>query len=60
VNGISLTIAAVNTGSFTSWIIPHTRRLTNLKETKAGDVMNIEFDVLAKYVERMLAAQDIK
>lgn len=54
-NGISLTIAAVNTGSFTSWIIPHTRRLTNLKNAKAGDVMNLEFDVLAKYVERLLS-----
>jgi riboflavin synthase len=59
VNGISLTIAAVNTGSFTSWIIPHTRRSTNLKEAKAGDVMNLEFDILAKYVERILAVGEI-
>jgi riboflavin synthase len=59
VDGISLTIAEVDEASFTCWIIPHTRRNTNLKNAKAGEVMNLEFDVLAKYVERMLAAQPI-
>jgi riboflavin synthase len=53
VNGISLTIAEVNAASFTSWIIPHTRRFTNMKSAQVGDVVNLEFDILAKYVERM-------
>lgn len=54
VNGISLTIASVNAGSFVCWVIPHTRRNTNLKELQPGETVNLEFDVLAKYVERML------
>jgi riboflavin synthase len=57
-NGISLTIAEVDTDSFTSWLVPHTRRSTNLKTAQPGDVMNLEFDVLAKYVERILNAGD--
>ena len=55
VNGISLTIAEVKPASFVTWIIPHTRRYTNLKTAQSGDLVNLEFDVLAKYVERMLA-----
>jgi len=55
VNGISLTVAEVNNGSFTAWIIPHTFRSTNLKAAQAGDMVNLEFDLLAKYVERMLS-----
>lgn len=54
VNGISLTVAEVLPQSFVVWIIPHTRRHTNLSATAAGDWLNIEFDLLAKYVERML------
>ena len=56
VNGISLTIAEVKPASFVTWIIPHTRRYTNLKSAQSGDLVNLEFDILAKYVERMLAA----
>ena len=55
VNGISLTVAEVLPESFAVWVIPHTRRNTNLKAIAAGDWVNIEFDLLAKYVERMLA-----
>lgn len=55
VNGISLTVAVVDVDRFTVWIIPHTRKATNLQAAKAGDHVNLEFDVLAKYVERMLA-----
>ena len=36
------------------WIIPHTMEITNLRAIKAGDAMNLEFDMLAKYVERIL------
>jgi riboflavin synthase len=57
-NGISLTIAEVNEASFVSWIVPHTRRFTNLKIAQPGDVVNLELDVLAKYVERILNARD--
>jgi riboflavin synthase len=54
VNGISLTVADVLTSTFAVWIIPYTKRHTNLRQAKAGDLVNLEFDVLAKYVERML------
>jgi riboflavin synthase len=54
-NGISLTVAEVLPESFVVWIIPHTKRHTNLDRAKAGDLMNLEFDILAKYVERMLS-----
>lgn len=54
-NGISLTVAEVLSRSFIVWIIPHTYRQTNLQSLRAGDLLNIEFDLLAKYVERMLA-----
>lgn len=55
INGISLTIAEMLTKSFAVWIIPHTKRHTNIDKIEAGDLVNIEFDILAKYVERMLA-----
>jgi len=55
VDGISLTIAEVKPTSFVTWIIPHTRRYTNLKNARSGNLVNLEFDILAKYVERMLA-----
>lgn len=54
VNGISLTVAEVLPKSFAVWIIPHTRAQTNLATAKCGDLVNLEFDLLAKYVERML------
>jgi len=54
VNGISLTVAEVSKTSFVTWIIPHTFRRTNLKEAQPGDLVNLEFDLLAKYVGRML------
>lgn len=55
VNGISLTVGVVQNDRFTVWIIPHTRKATNLHAAKMGDQVNLEFDMLAKYVERMLA-----
>lgn len=54
VNGISLTVAELSPQSFTVWIIPHTRAETNLGAARAGDLVNLEFDLLAKYLERML------
>jgi riboflavin synthase len=55
VNGISLTVAEILPESFAVWVVPHTRRNTNLQSTASGDKVNIEFDILAKYIERMLA-----
>jgi riboflavin synthase len=54
-NGISLTVAEVLPKSFVAWIIPYTKRHTNLDRAEVGDLVNVEFDILAKYVERALA-----
>ena len=55
VNGISFTVADVLPRSFAVWIIPYTKHHTNLDRATTGDLVNLEFDVLAKYVERMVA-----
>jgi riboflavin synthase len=60
VNGISLTVAEVLSQSFAVWIIPHTRRATNLYHAQPGELVNLEFDILAKYVERMMLAHQQK
>ena len=57
IDGISLTVAEVREASFVIWIIPHTLAVTNLRTKKAGDLVNLEFDLLAKYVERILATR---
>jgi len=57
VDGISLTVAELHAESFVLWIIPHTLNATNLGQRKAGDRVNLEYDLLAKYVERMLASR---
>jgi riboflavin synthase len=54
VDGISLTIAAAKRNWFRVWIIPHTREVTNLSRSRAGDLVNLEVDILAKYVEKCL------
>ena len=55
IDGISLTVAGVGRDWFRVWIIPHTRTITNLRSRHVGDAVNLEVDILAKYVERMLA-----
>ena len=55
VDGISLTVAQLEEGSFVLWIIPHTLAHTNLGRRRVGEKVNLEYDLLAKYVERMLA-----
>lgn len=59
VDGISLTVADVGRHGFGAWIIPHTHRVTNLSQRQTGGRVNLEFDMLGKYVvraaERMLA-----
>lgn len=55
VDGISLTVASLEKSHFTIWIIPHTFSQTALKERAAGDSVNLETDILGKYVERFAA-----
>lgn len=57
INGVSLTVAEVGSETFTIWIIPHTRKATNLGELTPGDAVNLECDILAKYTERILATK---
>lgn len=56
-DGISLTVGRVEGRRFNVWIIPHTREVTTLKDRQAGDRLNIEFDLLAKYTEKILASR---
>jgi riboflavin synthase len=55
VDGISLTVAELQPRSFAAWIIPYTKRHTDLDHAAPGDLVNLEFDILAKYVERIVA-----
>ncbi|MDD5199561.1 MAG: riboflavin synthase [Terrimicrobiaceae bacterium] len=57
INGVSLTVARLEADRFGVWIIPHTRVETNLGDLRTGDHVNLEFDLLAKYTERLLAAR---
>ena len=50
INGISLTISKVTSKGFQIWIIPHTYKLTNLSSLKKGSLVNVEIDILSKYV----------
>lgn len=52
-DGISLTVASVNSRTFEVSVIPHTRQVTTILERKAGDHVNIECDMVAKYVEKL-------
>ena len=59
-DGVSLTVGEINdaTSVVTVWLIPETLERTNLSVKKVGDLVNVEVDVLAKYVERLLAKGD--
>ncbi len=50
INGISLTISKVTNKGFQIWIIPHTYKMTNLSSLKKGSLVNVEIDILSKYV----------
>jgi riboflavin synthase len=54
INGVSLTVVKANPDSFTVALIPHTLEVTNLSDLKVGDKVNLEFDLLAKYVAKQL------
>ena len=51
INGISLTISKVTKNGFQIWVIPHTFKLTNLSKTNRGNLVNVEIDILSKYVK---------
>ena len=51
INGISLTISKVTKKGFQIWVIPHTFKLTNLSKIKQGSLVNVEIDILSKYVK---------
>jgi riboflavin synthase len=59
-DGVSLTVGEINDANngVTVWLIPETLERTNLATKKPGDLINVEVDVLAKYVERLLAKGD--
>ncbi|MEY2430075.1 MAG: riboflavin synthase [Verrucomicrobiota bacterium] len=57
VDGISLTVASVKRGSFRVWIIPLTYEKTALRERRAGDAVNLETDLLGKYVEKFVTSR---
>ncbi|MDX1469561.1 MAG: riboflavin synthase [Acidimicrobiia bacterium] len=56
VNGVSLTVAGMKDDQFSVALIPHTLEITNLGLRKPGDPVNLETDIIAKYVEKMLRA----
>ncbi|MGD9786338.1 MAG: riboflavin synthase [Sulfuricellaceae bacterium] len=58
VNGVSLTVNSVEHDEFTINLIPHTLEVTTLKHLKAGSKVNLEVDLIARYVERMMQFQD--
>lgn len=57
IEGVSLTVVRPQGDTFEVWVIPHTLERTNLGALNPGDRVNLEFDVLAKYVERLLEAR---
>ena len=57
VDGISLTVAGVAKRSFRIWIIPHTYDVTALRERRTGDAVNLEADLLGKYVEKFISSR---
>jgi len=58
-DGMSLTVAEVAGDSFALWIIPHTLTVTNLRARRAGEQVNLEFDLLGKYVEKLLGPRTV-
>ena len=54
IDGVSLTVAYVDSGTFKVSVIPHTQEQTTLTSKKVGDIVNLENDVLARYVEKLM------
>lgn len=58
IDGVSLTVVEVQDDWFSIWLIPHTMEATNLGGRRAGDPVNLEYDMLAKYIDRQLALRE--
>ena len=58
IDGISLTVVNVVNNSFNVAVIPHTFESTNLKNKKNGDIVNLETDIIARYVEKMILSDN--
>ena len=54
INGVSLTISRLTNNGFEIWVIPHTLKLTNLKNLKKNDLVNVEIDILSKYIKKFI------
>tara|TARA_B100001029_G_scaffold73579_1_gene60093 strand:+ start:1139 stop:1732 length:594 start_codon:yes stop_codon:yes gene_type:complete len=54
INGVSLTISNIKKNSFEIWSIPHTLKLTNLSNAKKKDLVNVEIDILSKYIKKFI------
>ena len=54
INGVSLTISKITAKGFQTWVIPHTLKLTNISDLKKGDLINVEIDILSKYVKKYI------
>jgi len=59
IDGISLTVAEVDGDAFAVWLIPHTLTVTNLRARSVGQAVNLEFDLLGKYVEKLLGSRRV-
>jgi len=57
INGVSLTISKIIKNNFEIWVIPHTFKATNLSKLKKNDLVNIEIDILSKYIKKYLNAK---
>ena len=54
INGVSLTISKITKKGFQIWVIPHTLKLTNLSNIKKKEIVNIEIDILSKYIKKFI------
>ena len=59
INGVSLTVSKIQSDKFQIWIIPHTLKITNLSNLKINDFVNIEIDILSKYVKKFINEKKI-
>lgn len=58
IDGISLTVAAVTAGDFSVSVIPHTAAVTNLSDRRVGDMVNLENDMVGKYIEKFMTVPE--
>ena len=59
IDGVSLTVAEADGDAVAVWLIPHTLAVTGLRDKRPGDTVNLEFDLLGKYVEKLLPTKSV-